>query len=185
MNADVHYVAPWMFIPKEADLKQMLELSTTTLFGVPVKQTWTGLWMLEKFLTEQRFDLIIELGTGSGALTTFFSYHADTWSFDVEDERKLKGKYHFRQYDIFDSSTQNFISRRSVHLRTLFFCDNGDKVREAETYGPLVKRGDFMLVHDYQGLKGIKPSQIPDYLDTYRQDEWDKLGTYILCLRKK
>ena len=166
-------------VDAEENLKKLTSIHGQTLFGVPIQQTWTALYMLEKLIAEQKFGQIIELGTGTGALTRFFGAHRFlTFSYDI--------KY---GEDVFSEEIKEMIT---IHLQdfafgSMVFCDNGDKPREIQTYAPLLKKGDFILAHDYRRPDGV-PENF-DYeslgLETYRQPEWDSLQTYILCMRKK
>ncbi len=44
------------------------------------------------------------------------------------------------------ASIQGLIQR---YDRTLVLCDGGDKRKEVELYGPALKKGDFIMVHDW------------------------------------
>ena len=168
-------------INMEESLRNLTDIRGQTLFGVPIQQTWTALYMLEKLLTEQNFNYIVELGTGKGALTRF-----------------LKGrKHYFESYDIkfgqdvFSKNVKSHVERNIdfFHGNTIIFCDNGDKPREIREYAPMLKSGDFILGHDFRRVGGIPEEfifEVPRLgLETYRQDEWDSMKTYILCMRKK
>ena len=169
----------WM-IEAEENLKQLTNIQGQTLFGIPVQQTWTALYMLEKLITNQKIEQIFELGTGDGALSLFFGYRDERfWTYDIKNNQ-----------DVFSAKIINeikFYLKVNWNSKSMVFCDNGDKPREIRTYAPLLKPGDFILAHDYRRPDGV-PENF-DYkslgLETYRQPEWDKLKTYILCLRKK
>ena len=161
----------------ECTLEQLTLMREQTLFGIPIQQTWTALFMLEKLITEQKFDIIFELGTGAGGLTRFFFGRCITvMSFDIKNG-----------YDVFGSAVQLHIFKHSLDRKTMVFCDNGDKPREIKEYAPMLKKGDFILGHDYRRPGGI-PEDF-DYeslgLETYNQNDWDRMQTYILCMRKK
>lgn len=52
--------------------------------------------------------------------------------------------------DIFDSGTIEYIKKIIENGgKTLLLCDNGCKVREFEIYAPLLKTGDFLMLHDF------------------------------------
>jgi len=70
--ADLYSRRPWFLSSMVECKEKMFEVSQQTLFGKLLLQSWSALYMLEKFLSEQKFDVIIELGTSSGALGYFF-----------------------------------------------------------------------------------------------------------------
>ena len=166
----------------EHNLIDLTSIDNQTLFGIPIQQTWTALYMLEKLITEQEIKTIFELGAGNGALTKFFECHTPHfWSFDIKNGD-----------DVFSYRIKRLVTEINLLVliqpweKSMIFCDNGDKPREIRTYAPMLKKGDFILGHDYGRLDGI-PLDF-DYkslgLETYRQDDWDRMKTYILCCRK-
>jgi cephalosporin hydroxylase len=158
-----------------------LTFISNTLGGVPIQQTWSALFMLEKIIQEARIQRIVELGTGYGGLTRFFLWHCPTMSFDI------KPKWlHYVEMDCFSSTAQHFAITFMQYHKSLVFCDDGDKPKELRTYAALLKRGDHIMVHDYRRPNGIPEyceGDLPD-LEFYRQDEFDALKTYILSLRR-
>lgn len=139
----------------------MYTTANQTFGGVRIQQTWTALFVLEKILREYSPGMIIELGTGYGALTGFFSMFAPTYSFDNLNRVTKKWprvKYHI--CDIFDEIQQYKIEQliKTTGVKVFMFCDNGNKPREFAAFSPLLKPGDMIFVHDY-GLE-IKDTDI-------------------------
>ena len=166
-------------INMEESLRNLTDITGQTLFGVPIQQTWTALYMLEKLITEQKFRIIVELGTGSGALTKFFRNRGlQVRTYDI-----IEG------WDVFERWVKQNVSYQIGKKKVMLFCDNGDKPREIREYTPMLKKGDFILGHDFRRVGGIPEDflfEVPKLgLETYRQNEWDSLKTYILCMRKK
>lgn len=161
----------------------MKDFAAQHFLGAQIQQNWPGLYMLEHTLNSQKFELIIELGTGFGALAVFFSYHAPTISFDKIDQRQMTGGYLFCKRDVFNYNTHSFIGWKTINKKTLFFCDNGDKPKECQLYSKMVKPGDLMIMHDYPRLITLK--DVPGILELYNQEPFDRLETKMLCLRKK
>lgn len=144
----------------------MLYTTQRQTFGaVRIQQTWSALFVLETVLTEHKPDLIIELGTGYGALSKFFSLFAPVVTFDV---RNLGIKKHpgvtFYHGDIFNQSVSGYIKSLIAGKRIFLFCDNGNKPREFKTFVPMLKPGDVVFVHDY-GLE-IKNSDMKETVDS-------------------
>ena len=167
----------------EESLKKLTVIEGQTLFGVPIKQTWTALYMLEKLITEQKIKFVAELGTGEGAL---FRYLTETaWYVKTFDKKNDPDENVFSDY----------VKKKIGYWIPMYkdpamiFCDDGDKPREIREYAPMLRKGDFILGHDFRRYGGIPEEflfEVPRLgLETYRQDEWDSMKTYILCMRKK
>jgi len=165
----------------EDNLKNLTVIEGQTLFGVPIMQTWTALYMLEKLITEHDIRYVAELGTGEGALFTYLTETA--WYVQTFDKKNDPDE------DVFSDYVKKKVAYwiQMYHFPAMVFCDNGDKPREITEYAPMLRKGDFILGHDYRRPGGI-PENF-DYeslgLETYNQDEWDRMKTYILCMRKK
>ncbi|MBA7495380.1 hypothetical protein ES702_05962 [subsurface metagenome] len=122
-----------------------------TFAGVRLQQTWSALFVLEKVLATNRPDLIIELGTGSGGLSHFFSLHAKTITFDkLNNVVKKIPEVVYNIADIFELADIAHIDELiKTNGKVFLFCDNGDKKREFVLFVPMLKKGDLVFVHDY------------------------------------
>jgi len=140
-----------------------------SLFAIPVQRDWEDIRSLEEFLVSTWPSLVIELGTGTGAFSLYLAcycaaYGFDFHTFDLGDkdhahqrpnERALHAVKalggHVHKSDVFGEGTVElirfFIGRSGGPA--FIYCDNGDKPREVETYAPLLRKGDFLGVHDY------------------------------------
>ena len=126
-----------------------------TFAGIRVQQTWTALYCLENFLTAYKPDLIIELGTGCGGLSLFFSLHALTYTFDTgnraELRRLLPYDIRFIKGDVFDPMYFQEIKILCEEYEKVFlFCDGGNKLEEFKMYAPVLHGGQVIGVHDYE-----------------------------------
>lgn len=107
------------------------------------------------------FDLIIEIGTFTGAFTDWLSQNSrpdcKIFSYDIrEDYREIKKspKVNFRISDCFDLKTMKEISDLiSSNNRVLFLCDGGDKETEFKLYSRYLKNGDVIMIHDFEHNK--------------------------------
>lgn len=102
---------------------------------------------------------IIELGTGFGGLTVFFGlygykHECDVVTYDNEPKDEavsdLIAFLGVERYilDIFSIVDQ--ISKRIAEPgKTILICDNGNKVREVNTFAGALKPGDVIMAHDY------------------------------------
>lgn len=103
---------------------------------------------------------IIELGCGGGGLSTFLAlyccehdveYHLFDYgpnTYYPKPISRLGAIFH--HCNIFEENVAKFITeliqREGI---SLVLCDNGDKVREFNTYAAVVKVGDIICAHDY------------------------------------
>ena len=105
-------------------------------------------------------DRIVELGTGRGVFSCFLRSLVGRRSFFTfdrvprflpealpEEEEPLDDNFH--QADIF-KRPREVIQIMTRPGRTLLFCDNGNKVHEWELFGPRLKDGDMIAVHDWR-----------------------------------
>ena len=126
-----------------------------TCNGYHVSLTYNSLVHLKPLLSH--FDTIIELGTFQGGFTEFL-YHetkerTKIISYDINPEHNkntTKG-IDFRIGDVLSPATiseiTNIINQRRGSK--LIFCDGGDKNTEFNTYAKIIKRDDFIMVHDF------------------------------------
>jgi hypothetical protein len=130
------------------------------LYGCSLSKSWVEIFQVEAILDDLNYERIVELGTGSGALTVFMATHAlmrgnkPVHSFDNKRPSEKcvvaldKLGASFMQCDIF--SEQEFIGKIIDNDGlTIVYCDNGKKIDEMVAFSKYMKKGDVMLVHDY------------------------------------
>ena len=134
------------------------------LFGYRVQQTATSMWVLERVLASHRPDLIIELGTGFGVLTTYFSVYGMFSDSDVEIisidlapsvlREKIElindGKTQLLQKDIYAPETVKMIQDKINKAERPFILVDGKdpKSTEVNLYANGLKEGVVMFAHD-------------------------------------
>ena len=132
------------------------------------------IYLLDRLLHLNEFDRIVELGTLRGGMTLIFGIHAlkmggTVETFDVRDEpmdvvwnclvAALPITYH--KMDVFGGEAHILIEGYiGAPGRVLLYCDNGDKIREFNTYASYLKSGDVVMTHDRP--KEIKVSDIEE-----------------------
>ncbi len=135
-----------------------------TFLGLPMHQRWEDLALWECVLQEAGpLRMIVELGTGTGAFSTFLALQclARGLGFMTVDRSEALpdnrvGKaidlcLHRVVGDIWGGGgvqVEDLLSREAAHP-LLLFCDDGDKPREMRTFGPLLRIGDVLAVHDW------------------------------------
>ncbi len=141
--------------------------------GGGMSQSYSALYFFEYYIEHYGFEYIVEIGTQKGALSLFFANMAAVTerfffdTFDISDEdyydRSVEGVGHwfreickispycnFFRWDIFSKGAMSRIQIESEDKKTLIFCDGGDKVREMDIYGGILKPGDHIILHDWQ-----------------------------------
>jgi len=180
------------------------------LFGYRIQQNPTSIWVLDYVLSSYRPDLIVELGTGFGVLTTYFSVYGMISKFDVEVisldlaaspikdniEAINKGKTQLLQMDIYDPKTVKFITDKINKAERPFLLVDGKdpKSKEVNLYAEGLKEGVIVFAHDasLEGNRrvpwGFKESKI-DWELVERCEpfySWSVEGdTRMLCMKTK
>jgi len=114
--------------------------------------------MFFKFFIKEQFNTVIELGTGNGGFTLYIAekcneMKADFYTFDIRQIinaaslKKLKqfGGTFFKEDTNKTDRVKNFIKDSG----RILILNDGDKITSFNIYGPLLKPGDYMFIHDY------------------------------------
>ena len=172
------------------------------MFGVQTMQSWDDLFFLNEVLNNPttKLDTIIELGTYRGGLAVFFGLHALTRGIEFitfdkrpEPEGETFQLYKklcpitFHQLDVFSDEAKKIVSDKAKAGTIFLFCDGGKKPQEFKTYAPIIRKGDFIFVHD-KGReihqREVDPLAKKHRLKPYYQKEADKVGADIFAFRK-
>ncbi len=178
-------------------MKKNINKSRSTFLGSAAMQTLESFQLWELLLNKGSFKRIIELGTWQGALSLYFALYSieqnmDFYTYDNKDyyPSPLKKFINFDQYfqrlDIF--SYEHMIAGLiSKPERTLLFCDNGNKIREFNTFAPYLKSNDIIGVHDWDAeisLEDIKETCEKYNLKIYQIMKDQTLRTNIQLFKK-
>jgi 23S rRNA U2552 (ribose-2'-O)-methylase RlmE/FtsJ len=149
-------------ITKKCSLEHNDSISTYRGWGA--QQNYNAFEVFYNFMKEVKPKRILEIGTSLGGLTQFLQYSSD--------ELKLNTK--ILSLDIHEHSWYDDIIKMGVDLRienifkdgfndipqeykdfingegiTVILCDGGDKIREFNLLSNFIKKGDYILAHDY------------------------------------
>ena len=162
------------------------------LFGVPVQREWVDIETIEGFLVTEWPSIVVELGTGTGAFSLYLACYCAShgfrfYTYDTGENTHMHSRPHnpcldavksiggvVRKADVFSGDTIEEIASLSP---SFIYCDNGDKIRELQTYAPLVPVGSFIGVHDYG--HEITDIALPGF-KVWREDSFENSTNRIL-----
>ena len=141
--------------------------------GGGMSQNYLAIPFLEYYFEAHRFEYIVEFGSQKGCLSTYFAnlaaiteaFFFETYELFPEkdwNQRATEGVGHWFErlaeisphinyfhQDAFSEDTKSHIESNIKEFKTFIFCDGGNKVKEFNTYAPLLKSGDCIAVHDW------------------------------------
>lgn len=145
--------------------------------GYSVQQHDNYQIVFNKFLQDENFDSILEIGTAGGGFTLFMRDtlpQAKILSYDIYDVRWYneirQQNVDIRVKNIFDDNIKNTLIPANVideevlafiknSKKLLILCDGGNKIGEFMSLSRYTKPGDFIMAHDY--------SQSLEYFNTH------------------
>lgn len=164
----------------------MFDPSKQTFSGIEIQQTWSALYVFEKILNEYKPDVIIELGTYTGASARFFSFFAPVITYDNIDKKggKIFNNITYYIKDLFNKETIKEIKNLiEIHKKVFIFLDNGTpRKTQWEIYSPLIKKGDLIFVHGWnQSIvwKDVKDMIKKLNLRPYKKELCDVWGSLL------
>ena len=104
----------------------------------------------------------LELGTASGAFSNWLNERVE-WFRTIDIDTPAAATPGFMQLDVWakPDAVRELVAQAPRPF--VLYCDNGNKVREVETFAPSLNVGDFLAVHDF-GTE-ILPRHIPPTFD--------------------
>jgi cephalosporin hydroxylase len=138
----------------------------TSFIGAVAAQRFDDFELWEEFFGSFPLKTFIELGTGRGGTSLLFLMHCIQWGTEfytvdiVESEAessplglKLGLSDHCIRGDILNDTEArrkivDIIEREEGHP-LLVYCDNGNKPEEFRFFSPIIREGDFIVVHDW------------------------------------
>lgn len=185
----------------------------TTYKGYTAQQHYDFYTPIKNFLTEVKPSQVLEIGTAGGGfilavreiLNEIGLENTPIKSFDVIEQNLYselrKKNIEIIVDNIFDHSYTklekpekifDYIQKEGI---TVVFCDGGHKIGEFNTIAPHIKKGDFIMAHDYIDTwenyklnyidkiwnwceieeKYISEVSKKENLEFYNKDEFDKI----------
>lgn len=126
-----------------------------TLFGLPIAQSFASIFVLEKLLSEQKPNNVVELGTSNGMLSTYLQAYAylNGAGFVTYDINKPTNRinYSFKQEDIRSKSAVDNITgliNSSLNNGLLIVDANDPKSEDINFFAPKLRSGTIIAGHD-------------------------------------
>ena len=132
------------------------------------QQNWNAFEVFHNFLEKVKPKRIIEIGTSLGGFTSFLNYTCKKLNLDCHilsydiithhwyDEMRKNGidlrieNIFYNNYTTTKKEVIDFIQKDGL---TLILCDGGDKIKEFNLLSKYMKKGDFIMTHDYVETK--------------------------------
>ena len=198
---------------KQLSIDDMLSLNHR-MMGGGMSQTYSALYFLEYYIRDHEFSLVIEIGTQKGALSLYLAnmaavteqFHFITVDITDKDYRSRpdEGVGHWLdkleeicpdhiEVITDDCFSPHFTDMLSIGIKNdekvLIFCDGGDKKRELDVFGGIIKTSDHILVHDWgmelyhHEVAGIVKSHNLEIVEPYYN--WGVELRTLMCPFKK
>ncbi len=129
-----------------------------------MRQNPDAIEVFHDFFSENKFDLVIEIGTDDGGLSMVLKDECDkigakfeTYEIKEDAPKRLNSNKQFERRkidikvcDIFQEQSIKSVSEKIRDSgRVLFLCDGGNKKKEFNLYSKFLKPGDVIMAHDY------------------------------------
>jgi cephalosporin hydroxylase len=129
---------------------------------------------IHEIVKEFNPELIIELGTSWGGVTLILhecNINAKLHSYDINCPRKpnrsmFNENVYFHIEDILSSSSNSLMNLCKDRRKKVLYCDNGNKIKEIQTYAPYLNVGDLLGVHDWD--KEIRYKDVENVLKYFK-----------------
>jgi co-chaperonin GroES (HSP10) len=115
--------------------------------------------VFDKFLNDEKFDIILEIGTAQGGFTEFiYDLDYNIISYDVKDsfntyEKLIEKGINIKKKNIFNSDYSKIIDTEFLDYlnqgKVLVLCDGANKSKELDLISTHIKVGDIIMAHDY------------------------------------
>jgi len=177
---------------KKSNLEHNDSISTYNGWGA--QQNHNAFEVFYNFIRDVQPKRILEIGTSNGGFTQFLKYSCDRLgldthilSLDVHEKSWYQGIIEMgvdlRIEDIFLNGYQDIPQEYKDFIQgdgvTIVLCDGGDKIREFNLLSKFIKRGDYILGHDYAFNRQVFEESI--YLKIWNWHEMSESDILTCC----
>jgi hypothetical protein len=169
----------------------------TTFVGQRMQHNYWLYSIIDKVMIENpQIESVIEIGTGSGAMSMVFGLwgvRKDIRVFTIDKVLRhnpvmlSKLGVEYMQADVFSEVARQRIQTIIGDKPTWVYCDGGNKRVELQTFAPLIPSGSIISAHDL-GVEffpqAVTPGLIPDVIAPYRQEWWMDLNVQLAMFKK-
>lgn len=139
---------------------------------------------------------IIEIGTGSGALTSVFglwgvkrNHPVLTIDKEMRHDRTILDKLgvKYLQADEFSQEAQAAIINTVNRMPTLLYCDGGCKSKEIQHYARYIPKGSIIAVHDLGAEFNHEidaEAMVPFLIEPYQESWWMEANVQLALYRR-
>jgi predicted O-methyltransferase YrrM len=143
-----------------------------TFLGVRQQHNYMLYQFIDKALRHEPIERFVEIGTGGGALSVVLGLHAVNRGTRLLtlDTLVRKGKpmldnvFDALEIEFVQEDCFNNVERILKHIDgkpCFFFCDGGNKIKEFNTFAPLLPVGSIIAAHDYE-TKELRAADIEE-----------------------
>ena len=143
---------------------------------VRIQQVQGAFEVFERFFELEKFDTVIEIGTGYGGLSMFLHMQSKIHNFefvtyDIDLNNRVQNlielhdgdlPFDFRCEDCFAEKTISDIEEMLSKNKVLLLCDGGEKAKEINTFANYLQPGSFIMGHDYSPNEDFFNENIKD-----------------------
>lgn len=155
--------------------------------------------VLDKIINENKdIQSIVEIGTGCGALTSFFglwgiNLDIPVLSIDIQPDFYNQKILNFLGVNLlvadeFEQTTIDKILETINHKKALLYCDGGNKTKEFLIFSQLLPLNSIVAVHDlgveFNPELAVKELNI-DILEPYKLEYWNELNIQLAIFKRK
>lgn len=183
--------------PYDERSSEALPWHTTLLGGYMQHNFWLYAVVDRVMLANPQIQSIIEIGTGSGCLTTIFGL----WGFhrkipvatlDIVNRHNSEVLKHlgveFLQIDETSKEAQDAILERIAGKPTWLFCDGGCKSREFKQFAPLIPKDSIISAHDlgmeFRHAVDAEPLCAQKIVEPYHPEWWMEMNIQLALYKK-
>lgn len=173
----------------------------TTFGGVPAVQAWEDFMLWERFLNLTDAIKLWEIGTFIGGFSLYLATQCKMrgmsfltvdfqryWDDTDTPHTQLGTNSHFLNMDVFTPEFKGLLTGaiHSYPRPMILFCDGGNKPLEMQTFTPLMRRGDFLVTHDWGNeIADGDLVSVADLLEPVMAEECDKLHSLTRFFKRK